>query len=221
MVSQAQTSVFLGPAELLLPDATTLSQTLDNPFDSPLLTEFTTTELSRLSNLKHHQDKLDFLAAHLGIRQLARKYHLATTTQLTLEYVCPNCGSNEHGKPFLCTQGSRTEVEISLSHSAGYVALACQDGASQIPGAGGIGIDIENARLENEVNLLTWTRTEALIKAGFGTLDAPVSTPVKGFAVYQFEHPNFIGALCLPEASVINLLKLGTDFGNIKTRRRL
>lgn len=221
MLSQTPASVFLGPAELLLPDANALTQALDSPFDSPVLTEFTPTERKRLSNLKQPLDKRDFLAAHLGIRQLARKHHLPATIPLALEYLCPGCGSREHGKPFLYAQTSKTGLEISLSHSGGYVALACQDRTEHPSGAGGIGIDIENVRLDNEVDLPAWTRTEALIKAGFGTLDAPLSTPAKGYALYQFEHPNFIGALCLPETSVINLLDLGSDFGDIKTRRCL
>ncbi|MCM0622616.1 4'-phosphopantetheinyl transferase family protein [Nocardioides bruguierae] len=138
-------------------------------------------ERERADRYVHEADRRSYESAHLLVREAVRRWCGAVAQpSLVLTYDCPTCGSAEHGRPRF---RSLDEVQISLSHARGHVAAAVS--------ARPIGVDVEDtdrslsradltgfmtprelAADGGSMGLLeTWTRKEALVKAGAATLD--------------------------------------------------
>jgi phosphopantetheinyl transferase len=76
--------------------------------------------------------------------------------------LCPRCGSAEHGRPYVVTEGAAPQV--SLSYAAGLVAVAWADGP--------VGVDVEeDGPPVDGVDRRTFSAAEARLKAG---ADVPV-----------------------------------------------
>jgi 4'-phosphopantetheinyl transferase len=141
-------------------------------------------EWTRAAGLRREQDRNDFLAAHALLRTAAGRLIERAPQGLTVHQQCPTCGG-PHGRPRLA-QDAR--VQLSLSHTRGYVAAA----ASFVP----VGVDVERvpcgpldpataalALSPSEFDAVTvgphpgwafvrqWVRKEALVKVGACTLD--------------------------------------------------
>jgi 4'-phosphopantetheinyl transferase len=138
----------------------------------------TATERRRAGALRFPRDRTDFAAAHALVRLCAAEMSGASPTQLTLVQRCDECGGG-HGRPALAED---TGLQVSLSHTAGYVAA--------MAGAGPVGVDVErgdDSRIDPDlmrsalspsevaavdaatpwrVFLRQWVRKEALVKVG-------------------------------------------------------
>lgn len=133
-------------------------------------------ELARWRRLRLARDRDDFVAA----RRLARLLVSAldgTDGPWRLAQVCDVCGG-PHGRPRV---EGRPELHVSWAHAQGLVAAAAS--------LGPVGIDVELARSEppfdddpgpRSQRWLRWTRMEALVKRGDGTLDAALNWPLAG-----------------------------------------
>lgn len=97
--------------------------------------------------------------------------------------LCPTCGSDAHGRPWLRHRGQR--VHVSLSRSGPHLVTAIAPLASE----GRIGVDVEVAHIDVLPSLvlapgetgdlaLTWVRKEAILKARGTGLTTPMSSVV-------------------------------------------
>ena len=95
------------------------------------------------------------------------------TTVARHSHLCPRCGSDGHGKPFLV---DHPELGISVAHTPGATAVACVRGTS-------VGVDLERASdpgarsvatvllhphehaADDDDLARTWVRKESLVKA--------------------------------------------------------
>ncbi|MDF1487218.1 4'-phosphopantetheinyl transferase family protein [Tessaracoccus caeni] len=149
--------------------------------DAALLTDL---ERERRDRLHRADDRAAFVAAHVLVRECAAELLGVGVREVTIVQRCADCGG-PHGRP---TVAGFPEVHVSLSHSRGVVAAA----AAWSP----CGIDVEPLRPISPIArvlsaserswlahqpdpsaafLRLWVRKEALVKAGFGTLDDPRS----------------------------------------------
>ena len=84
--------------------------------------------------------------------------------------VCPRCGSDGHGRPTAIGSAAK----VSIAYAEGLVAVAWS-------WTGPVGIDVEadGPRVGHFGDRLSWTRTEALLKAtGEGLRRDPRDLPV-------------------------------------------
>ena len=91
-------------------------------------------ERLRHERLRRPADQLSYLAAHVLTRLALARYVGCDPAELQLGVRCRGCGSTDHGKPMLLHP--EADVEFSLSHSGGRVAVAVARGAS-------VGVDVE------------------------------------------------------------------------------
>lgn len=144
----------------------------------------TPAERARAAAFQRPSDRRDYLAAHLLVRLCAASAINVPPATLSLVQRCSVC-QGPHGRPTLV---GLPAVHLSLSHTAGWVAAAVAGEP--------VGIDIENATSAAlEPSLLDfvltpaeravvesadsptrtfrrfWVRKEALLKAGYATLD--------------------------------------------------
>jgi 4'-phosphopantetheinyl transferase len=140
-------------------------------------------ERQRADAFKFDVDRRDFVAAHLLVRACGGEILGCPPDKLNVAQLCPTC-AGPHGPPRLV---EAPELAVSLAHTRGYVA-ACA-------GPGPVGVDVErldgrrfsvlfDVLAEAEARwvrasadarrafLELWVRKEALIKAGYATLDA-------------------------------------------------
>ena len=140
-------------------------------------------ERDRLARLRRPPDAARFLAAHALARVAAGRTLEVPAAAVRIAARCPHCGG-PHGKPSVV---DAPELELSLSHSGGWVVVALAQGAP-------VGVDVERLRpladldalaarvlspaehAPSEAGLLrTWTRKEALLKASGDGLAVPMA----------------------------------------------
>ncbi|WNI30970.1 4'-phosphopantetheinyl transferase superfamily protein [Streptomyces sp. ITFR-6] len=95
----------------------------------------TEAEKARAARLRSSDDREDYFAAHLLVRECAARWSGVPAHRLTLRQLCPGCGSPTHGRPYI---EELPWVAVSLSHTRGHVAAAA--------GAGPVAVDVENHR---------------------------------------------------------------------------
>lgn len=141
-------------------------------------------ERDRAGRFRQESARLDFVAAHLLVRECAARLLGLPVAGLTLLQRCPDCARDDHGKPYLAEHPG---VEVSLSHGRGVVAAAAGDRP--------VGVDVEQpsrgvvaevfervlsagelARVRAHAEpdrafLRLWVRKEAMVKLGRVTLD--------------------------------------------------
>lgn len=147
---------------------------------------FTERERSRAGRFRFDADRAAYLAAHALVRDCAAELLGVPATGLVLRQRCPDCGRDDHGKPYL--EGF-DDVQVSLSHTRGFVAA----GASRAA----IGVDIETVagqRVPDEVlapaeraggplvRLRRWVLKESLVKVGAARLDGLAGVDLSGVA---------------------------------------
>ncbi len=157
------------------------------PADDGLLTD---AEHARRDRLVDPRDRAAYAAAHVLVRECAGQLLGIAAEEVPFAQRCSGCGATDHGRPFVA---GRTDVGISLSHTRDHVAAMASFGAC--------GIDLEDTfngpvphralapaeRASAAVAvdpmaefLRLWTRKEALVKAGAGTLDDLAALDVTG-----------------------------------------
>ncbi|WP_407077472.1 4'-phosphopantetheinyl transferase family protein [Streptomyces sp. SCSIO 30461] len=95
----------------------------------------TEAEQARAARLRSADDRDDYLAAHLLVRECAARWSGVPAELLTLRQLCPGCGSSGHGRPYIAELPG---ISVSLSHTRGCVAAAT--------GLGPVAVDTENHR---------------------------------------------------------------------------
>ena len=120
-----------------------------------------------------------FLAGRLLLRRLVAELTGIAPADVELTATCPDCGGS-HGRPV----APGTGLHLSLTHGADAVVAAASDRA--------VGIDLESAiapaavladieSLTGHAALLSWTRTEAILKAdGRGLRVDPAHVVIDG-----------------------------------------
>jgi 4'-phosphopantetheinyl transferase len=193
-------------------------------YPETLLTEV---ERDRAAAFRFDADRCDFVAAHLLVRACAGEVLGRPPDEVTVSQRCPTC-AGPHGPPRLV---ETPELAISLAHTRGYVA-ACA-------GPGPLGVDVERVdrrRLSVLFDVLAepearwvrasadpplafvqlWVRKEALIKAGYATLDAlpavdlvgahgEVATRWRDLWLTGFDNGVIVGACASPKPAHIRL----------------
>lgn len=166
------------------------------------LAALTDDERRRAKGFGFRQDRRDYLAAHLLVRECAAQIGGGRPADLTLAQRCPTCGSTGHGKPSL---PGVPGVHVSLSRSRGRVAAT----AAHSP----VGIDLERSdrrQLPDDALMATvlapaeteivraafdpsraflryWVRKEALVKAGLLSLDGLADLDLSGLPLHLHE----------------------------------
>ncbi|WP_051681692.1 4'-phosphopantetheinyl transferase superfamily protein [Cellulomonas sp. HZM] len=190
----------------------------DDAADDRLLTP---AERTRRDRLVHPADRAAFTAAHVLVRECAATALGIEAHDVDLVQRCDTCGARGHGRPALA---DRPDVGVSLSHTRGWVAAIAALRAGSGPVR--VGIDVElvrpvpasafsvrerrwlRGRPENDATAL-WTRKEALVKSGAGSLEhvrdldvlgsthRPPREPartVEGREVHGWSGPGVVGA---------------------------
>ncbi|MBO3745317.1 phosphopantetheinyl transferase-like protein [Streptosporangiaceae bacterium NEAU-GS5] len=138
-------------------------------------------ERSRAERFTRRQDRLDFVAAHLLVRQCAADVLAIPVAMLTLVQRCERC-EQPHGRPSIA---EAPELVVTLSHTSGYVCAAASYGK--------VGVDAEHVTTgpadaslvalaltpaeaalvgtDNHKLIRQWVRKEALVKRGELALD--------------------------------------------------
>jgi hypothetical protein len=104
------------------------------------------------------------------LRLLGEEILGAETGATRIVRVCPRCGSDGHGRP----TAIGSAATVSIAYAAGLVAVGWS-------WTGPVGIDVEadGPPVEEFGDRLSWTRTEALLKAtGEGLRRSPRDLPV-------------------------------------------
>ena len=104
------------------------------------------------------------------LRRLGEEILRAATGATRIVRVCPQCGSDGHGRP----TAIGSSATVSMAYAEGLVAVAWS-------WTGPVGIDVEadGPPIEEFGDRLSWTRTEALLKAtGEGLRRDPRDLPV-------------------------------------------
>lgn len=138
----------------------------------------TPVERQRADELIREQDREDFIAAHILVRQVAGELVGAKGRDLRLVQICETC-AGPHGLPRI---EGRDDVHVSLAHSRGWVAAIAADRRC--------GIDVENVVELRRVGVVraalthmesawidesadqidafaqVWVRKESLVKVG-------------------------------------------------------
>jgi phosphopantetheinyl transferase len=80
--------------------------------------------------------------------------------RITVEHLCSNCGSPEHGAPILLIDGEYAPQRISISHTPHWLAVAITDGEHPEER---MGIDIETLKrvARHDVAEIAYTPAEA------------------------------------------------------------
>ena len=96
-----------------------------------------------------------------ALRELAHQVLCAETGATAVTRLCQRCGSSTHGRPLALVQSGAAPA-VSISYAGDLVAVAWG-------WAGAVGIDIDHSGPPVDgVDRQTWTRMEALLKAGGG-----------------------------------------------------
>jgi 4'-phosphopantetheinyl transferase len=181
----------------------------------------TPAERSRADALRRGEDRADFVAAHLLVRECAAAVLDTTAAGLTLVQHCAECGEQGHGRPSIA---EAPDLYVTLSHTRGYVAAAADTAE--------LAVDVERTitdepdRLDGlAATVLTpaerhlvrtalhpertfaqlWVRKEALIKLDQADLDTLTTVDVsaaladaatyRDFAVVGWSGPDVTGVL--------------------------
>lgn len=143
----------------------------------------TPAERHRRRLLRRPDDRAAHLAARTLVREAVADLTGAVAGDVAIANLCPGCGSTDHGRPHVVGD---PRVHVSLAHSRSHVAAV----AAWHP----CGIDVEdvdaravperaftdaerswlaaptNAAGQVRRDLVLWTRKEALVKAGAGSM---------------------------------------------------
>jgi 4'-phosphopantetheinyl transferase len=114
-------------------------------------------ERQRWVELRQQADRERFLLASCLLRLLAGSYLRMDPTQVRLDRTCPDC-ARAHGK----TRVVGTDLEVSVSHSGGWVLVA-------VATSGPVGVDIEEIDEAVDIESL---RTIALTASESSRLEA-------------------------------------------------
>lgn len=156
--------------------------------DRPVLARLDPDERDRIAHYRHEADRRRSLAAH-ALLHAALHERLGEREPIRIVQRCPRCGG-PHGRPLVVDElgRPRRDVHVSLTHAGELVGVATSaqrvgiDVEPMAPAAGR-GIDVALAPAESEAIasfaseeryealFSTWTRKEALYKAGCGTGD--------------------------------------------------
>lgn len=202
-------------------------------------------DLARVGRLARQEDRARSVLAAVLARVAAARALGLPPAEVVIQRVCAHCGG-PHGKPVV----RGTALNLSLSHSAELVVAA-------VTFAGPVGVDVESmtTRLPSQLAgavvpvasrgwsardaLVSWCRTEAVVKAtGEGLLvplsEVVVSTPDEPPRLLAYRgsvldaqvvdlsmRPGFVGALVVLTDAALNvvfgsastLLQLGSDGG--------
>lgn len=200
----------------------------------------TDAEKARAARLRSADDREDYVAAHLLVRECAARWSGVPAHRLTLRQLCPGCGSSAHGRPYV---EELPEVAVSLSHTRGYVAA--------VAGAGPVAVDVENHRrtvlspaarrevltdaeqaavaADPDPDLafcLRWTYKECLVKhaaATWGELRGtglppglrPDGVPVRAAAQWAVQWVDDRGTNCGTAVTSANPVLLGFEGGKV------
>lgn len=81
-----------------------------------------------------------FLAGRSWLRTLVSGLLGVPAGALASEYVCPTCGSGDHGRPGYAAGGDPVPLAVSLTRSAGWAVAALEVSATR----SGLGVDLES-----------------------------------------------------------------------------
>jgi 4'-phosphopantetheinyl transferase len=180
-------------------------------------------ERGRYANYRREADKLRFLTGRALIRTVAATELGVSPAEITLDSSCFDCGK-PHGKPKVVGAG----LEVSISHSGEWVALALTSGEP-------VGVDVEEVRAAevddlagiafSPAELATfaavpaaerrgafftyWSRKEAVLKAtGKG-----MSVPMSKLTLTAHDAPPAVVASTATEVSVEGVRMTDLDAG--------
>lgn len=152
---------------------------LDSPGTASALELLTGAERDRLHRLQRPQDRADFVAARVLVRELLTAFTGTRDVAWQIAQRCATCGG-PHGRPYL-SGADAGGLHLSWAHSHGLVAAAVADSP--------VGIDVERTRGDPPLSAdgaptlerwLRWTRAEALVKFGLVDLDTALEIPLSG-----------------------------------------
>lgn len=125
-------------------------------------------------------------AAHELLRAEAGRFHGVPGERIVIGHVCPRCGSDEHGRPFLVPTASlRDPAHVSVARADDLSVVAISDvgpvgvdveprGAARFAGFDDVGLHPDERHARADDPTLLWVRKEALLKAaGMGLLVDP------------------------------------------------
>ena len=140
-------------------------------------------ERRRADRYRWPTDRDDFIAGHLLLRVSAADRLGVEPSDVVIEQRCARCGA-AHGRPHVA---GAPHVQLSMAHTRGVVAAAASFGA--------VGVDVERGDLDVSDDVMAatmtaaerdviegspsresafvrqWVRKEALVKAGYASLD--------------------------------------------------
>jgi enterobactin synthetase component F len=144
----------------------------------------TAAERERRDRLHRADDRAAFVAAHVLVRECAARLLGVEVGEVEIAQRCAGCGG-PHGRP---TVAGVPDVHVSLSHSRGVVAAAAAwspcgidvEPLRPIAPIAAVLTEAERAWIADQTDpsaafLRLWVRKEALVKAGFGSLNDPLS----------------------------------------------
>jgi 4'-phosphopantetheinyl transferase len=154
------------------------------PPSSDLLTS---AESRRAQRFRREEDRLDFVAAHLLVREVVAELVGVDPSAVSVTQSCPVCGLVGHGAPRIAVPGHRG-VFASWAHTAGRVGaiaafepagldLERVDGSCEVRATAALALSDGEAALVDAATspgvafLHWWTRKEALVKVGAIELD--------------------------------------------------
>jgi len=89
------------------------------------------------------EDRDEFVAGRIALRQFAASLLDIDPTRLTPDYVCPQCGpGQDHGRPGFLLDGGPSPLVLSASRASGWVLLA---GVVHPAEGLRLGVDLETA----------------------------------------------------------------------------
>jgi 4'-phosphopantetheinyl transferase len=164
--------------------------------DAPPSDLLTTAERRRAQRFRREEDRRDFIAAHLLIRQVVAELVGVDVVAVSLRQSCPVCGVAGHGVPRVAVPDHRP-VFASWSHTAGRVGaiaafgpvgldLERVDDGQDLGGAYGVALSAGEAAVVDAAPSPAvafrhwWTRKEALVKVGAIELDDFATTDLSG-----------------------------------------
>lgn len=114
-------------------------------------------ERSRVARCANEADRGRMLLGAALLRAAAGTLLGVPAAELRVDRTCTDCGGG-HGRPTV----PGTDIDLSVSHSGGVVAVAT------LVGGGRVGVDVERVGGRPVADVLTWTIAEARFKAGGG-----------------------------------------------------
>lgn len=143
-------------------------------------------------------------ATSAAVALAAHAHSLLGPGTVTSGRLCPMCGSDQHGRPWVRHRG--LIVHVSLSRSGPHLVTAIAPVGSPVP----VGVDVEVARIDVLPSLVlapgetgdlarAWARKEAILKARGTGLTTPMSSVVLADEQWQdlIAPEGYVAALAL------------------------